>query len=296
MQLDLIQHQQEQLLKKDRQLQNLKQDREELTTKVEKLEARINVLTKKFMEVTNVNHVKNEMKNDLLLDKTPSTSDFDCQGIQQAFVKLEPDINSKGLGPLAKSNDSLQLNFDQVIFVSSDVTPKNEKVIRSENLINQDETKKNDSSSETNCSKENSANKTGSENKNQPSSSKLSTESALESKDSKGEKRPSSKSKATKRQKTSQNNIQEISPPLSPVNRPPTPNLMLLETEEPYDLYNCRREIRNYLDISTLSNEDDHEKANIEVPSWRINPVPYSDLLTGTEVKILIIYIKCEFY
>lgn len=50
MQLDLIQHQQEQLLKKERQLQGLKNDRETLCLKIEKMESRINFLTRKLLE------------------------------------------------------------------------------------------------------------------------------------------------------------------------------------------------------------------------------------------------------
>lgn len=46
--LDLIQHQQEQLLKKDRQLQGLKQDREALCLRLEKTEKRVTILSKKL--------------------------------------------------------------------------------------------------------------------------------------------------------------------------------------------------------------------------------------------------------
>lgn len=49
--LDLMQHQQEQLLKKDRQLQGLKQDREALCTRLQKMEKRISFLTRKLLSV-----------------------------------------------------------------------------------------------------------------------------------------------------------------------------------------------------------------------------------------------------
>lgn len=52
--LDLIQHQQEQLLKKDRQLQGLKQDREAMCCRLEKTEKRVAVLTKKLITANEV--------------------------------------------------------------------------------------------------------------------------------------------------------------------------------------------------------------------------------------------------
>ncbi|CAG2112989.1 unnamed protein product [Medioppia subpectinata] len=59
-QLDLIQHQQEQLLKKDRQLQGLKQDREALCMRLEKMEKKIADLMAK---VANNNAVNNNLVN-----------------------------------------------------------------------------------------------------------------------------------------------------------------------------------------------------------------------------------------
>lgn len=292
MQLDLIQHQQEQLLKKDRQLQNLKQDREELLTKVEKFETRVNVLSKKLIEVTTTNHLEKDPKNFMSSDETHLNSDSDCQEIQQSSVKIEPQLNLKSISS-GKSPDHLQLSFDQVIFVSSDIGPDDEKVIRDENFLCQTDILNSGSST---IDKVISSLKTVTD-KSKASTSNVKSEVVASggdssSKESKGEKRTTSKSKNSKRQKTSQITIPDTSVPSASVSRPLTPNLSLLETEEPYDLYNCRREIRSYLDVTSLSNDDKHEKANIEVPSWRINPVPHSDSLLGTEVIVALNYDK----
>ena len=103
-QLDLIQHQQEQLLKKDRQLQGLKQDREALCLRLEKMEKRIAVLTSKlaisFNSNTNtatssstnninMNPTKTENENCINENQT-QTNPINPFSDSQLFTKIYP--------------------------------------------------------------------------------------------------------------------------------------------------------------------------------------------------------------
>ncbi|XP_054156523.1 rhoGEF domain-containing protein gxcI-like [Oppia nitens] len=64
-QLDLIQHQQEQLLKKDRQLQGLKQDREALCLRLEKMEKKIAILMAKVANNNKTTSISSSSSNPL---------------------------------------------------------------------------------------------------------------------------------------------------------------------------------------------------------------------------------------
>lgn len=94
-QLDLIQHQQEQLLKKDRQLQGLKQDREALCLRLEKMEKRIAVLTTKVANVNSVNNNNNSLnlnRNTVNSNNSSNTTETDCD--QSGSDTIIEDNNS----------------------------------------------------------------------------------------------------------------------------------------------------------------------------------------------------------
>jgi hypothetical protein len=90
-QLDLIQHQQEQLLKKDRQLQGLKQDREALCLRLEKMEKRIAVLTTKVAN-NQINNNLNLTRNIANSNNSSNTTETDCD--QSGSDTIIEDNNS----------------------------------------------------------------------------------------------------------------------------------------------------------------------------------------------------------
>jgi len=66
-------------------------------------------------------------------------------------------------------------------------------------------------------------------------------------------------------------------------------NIPILETDEPYYLYNCREEAPHSLSVETKvsSNLSPFKYKSIETPSWRLNPVSSCYSLEGTEVVFL---------
>lgn len=102
-QLDLIQHQQEQLLKKDRQLQGLKQDREALCLRLEKMEKRIAVLTTKV--------ANNQINNNLNLSRNIANSNNSSNNT------TETDCDQSGSDTIIEDNNSvIGLFTDPTVF------------------------------------------------------------------------------------------------------------------------------------------------------------------------------------
>ena len=113
-QLDLIQHQQEQLLKKDRQLQGLKQDREALCLRLEKMEKRIAVLTAKVANNNNNANVVNNSNN--TPNNSISTNSININTInlnrnnvnsQSSSNTIETDCDQSGSDTIVEENNSV---------------------------------------------------------------------------------------------------------------------------------------------------------------------------------------------
>lgn len=107
-QLDLIQHQQEQLLKKDRQLQGLKQDREALCLRLEKMEKRIAVLSAKVanntaqtLANTSANTVNNVNNHSLHGNRT-----FVNNNSQTVSVGVETDCDQSGSDTIVEETNN----------------------------------------------------------------------------------------------------------------------------------------------------------------------------------------------
>ena len=109
-QLDLIQHQQEQLLKKDRQLQGLKQDREALCLRLEKMEKRIAVLSAKVANNaaqtavsanTNSISVNNVNNNSINVNRTLVNNNS-----QTVSIGVETDCDQSGSDTIVEETNS----------------------------------------------------------------------------------------------------------------------------------------------------------------------------------------------
>lgn len=129
--LDLIQHQQEMLLKKDRQLQGLKQDRESLLSRLEKMEKKMSIMSKKIISLTELS--KNPEKTEPQFkskvcettkssgsssvsssSSSPIFSDyFSSESASNAlFIKLTKDPNSREQEDDYESSDMMVIKSD----------------------------------------------------------------------------------------------------------------------------------------------------------------------------------------
>ncbi|XP_074601382.1 male-specific lethal 1 [Brevipalpus obovatus] len=287
MQLDLIQHQQEQLLKKDRQLHGLRQDREELCSKVDKLESKINCLTKKLIELSSDQRINQEVTifspsidhGDIIID-IPELAHSPMK-IEQISTSTSSDLNCKFINSTIKPP---QMIFDQGgSSLGMDIDSDTEKSIATETLRSSLEDDENIESNFS-CSTSPSCSRIFSDNalKNRATTVRLEKVEPETESNSKTKKRNTLSSKKTKRSKTIQPPATvEIMIPSSPPKTIST-SFNILETDEPYELYNCRWELRNAIEASILTC-DNPDKPNIEVPSWRINPVASSDSSSDIE-------------
>ncbi|CAG2169137.1 unnamed protein product [Oppiella nova] len=128
-QLDLIQHQQEQLLKKDRQLQGLKQDREALCLRLEKMEKKIAVLmTKVANSALNAvpNHAVNSNANTVCVNSLSVNSNRNASQVTNSQLiatnsnqnTAETDCEQSGSDTIVESeaNSVVGLFTDPTVF------------------------------------------------------------------------------------------------------------------------------------------------------------------------------------
>jgi hypothetical protein len=300
MQLDLIQHQQEQLLKKDRQLQGLKQDRAALCLRLEKQEKRnaffINKLLEMNKNVTNCSSengtVNNKLEN---ADRVSEDQTEDSHSTNK--------INSRTL--IKSCNNSIKyLNLNHSNKSSID-NVDNQSLIIKNDLLNSVETNQTQSAEpeqQINNKVAPVKDKNQLRKRNRPfkqcdsdcgASEKYLSESPSKSGKEESSNEALSKSQPNKKKKTGSKGVNkkcdQNSIDIVNTSKVLSTNIPILETDEPYYLYNCREEAPHSLSVETKvsSNLSPFKYKSIETPSWRLNPVSSCYSLEGTEVVFL---------
>ena len=256
MQLDLIQHQQEQLLKKDRQLQGLKQDRAALCLRLERQEKRNAFLTIKLLELNknaNFNQEGDIINNKL--DATDRVNDINQSEETFSTTKINARTLNKFCNISNKSPNLSQTLYNQNI---SDNTNHQSLIVKSKLLNNVEisETQSPETGQQINNKASSVKSKIHLKKRNRSSKSvdsdtclneKLSLELVCKStkEESNNEtllnKQPPNKKKKTG-SKIVNKKFDQISTEILNTSKPLSTCIPIIETEEPYYLYNCREE------------------------------------------------------
>lgn len=283
-QLDLIQHQQEQLLKKDRQLQGLKQDREALCLRLEKMEKRITFLTSKLIPLSPSSNQETCHKNAKDSDTNDSVDQFCSTYADKSSTKTlsSHSMNNCSGNASMSANDMNHLKSHSV---NTHPDPRNQN----SNSVRKKCKRSSDGSGKHFQRKKSRYSKPNYENSITLSSfisSKKDAQATAASIDSKAKnnqfdrKRKTSSVKSIKDEESSNDN-----------NSITTKNCIesindIIFTSQSYDVFTTRDNIIHELINCDLENAID----SIEVPSWRVQPVTSCYSLEGTEVCLNLIY------
>lgn len=289
-QLDLIQHQQEQLLKKERQLQSIKQDREQLFKKIDNMEKEIYNL-KDQLSRKEENKLKKQ-PNEQFIDINKDTSELcltgssgepltfcnfltDPSNILSSTNLYSPQTTDQQFQKVTLTNKSSLIHSPQLSAnkFNENETEKMEVEISSTNKkINEDKKRKKSSGKDK-------TDLTDQEDKKKESSSKkksLSTKKAIDKSSTVNNK--DAKKLATDKQKIIQQND------LSNTTVEDEQQVYLqgliktIETDNPYELVTNRDYFNSLDEDNDLDNLQSKacNQSNIEIPSWRLHQVSCS--------------------
>lgn len=243
-QLDLIQHQQEQLLKKERQLQQARQDSESLYKRLESMQKEINNLKDQLLKKEE-NRLRNK-KSDHYLEINKD----DCLDSQLTFTNFLSELSTDQQNLILKNDETdQQLNVKNTIESISG----NKKI----------------------------------EDKKRKKSSLTKVDSEI-TKDDK-------KATSSKRKKTKDKLINDIKETINQEDQSQPKQIYQLpikaiETDNEYeivtnkDFFNSLDDDNELdLDRNDVSQTKSNQQSNIEIPSFRLNPISTTYSLEGTE-------------
>lgn len=288
--LDLIQHQQEQLLKKDRQLQGLKQDREALCVRLEKTEKRVAILTKKVISANETvaaqKHQQQSGAIEAAIKAAPISADssLDSSSFCNFFTDNSLFEKIGGVPDLTKS-DLVGIKSDciddELTSVSVTATKKrirkSDKNISPMKRVRPSKSADSESSSSSLLTLSNSISNLGS---TKAPGAKESRRAAAARK-----RRTTTTSTTCSKFAIEDEEVEDEIPPLKACAIPKDIHL----TEMPYELVSARAKLTTTdLDLEECDKTLKDAKMRIdmiEVPSWRICNFATLYTLEGTEVK-----------
>lgn len=283
-QLDLIQHQQEQLLKKDRQLQGLKQDREALCLRLEKMEKRISILTSKVASSTvdgesNASDAEREPNteetsltyNNLFTDPSVFTKVYSQPSSTMTSVSTVTSVSRSTSSTIQLINEDVQVSNEG----DSQLGRKScgGKKRKTETVVIA-KRKSKLSSTETESSVQNKQQTLAKTHQKlgEVKSEIQATNDSSSAKGKTGRKRLSAK-------KQDIVDLEENSITISPLK-----SKEILTSDKLYDLSVNNGSCEDLEGDEDSCKNAGEENRNIEVPSWRLNPVSSCYSLEGTEV------------
>ncbi|RWS07040.1 male-specific lethal 1-like protein [Dinothrombium tinctorium] len=292
-QLDLIQYQQEQLLKKDRQLQGLKQDREALCLRLEKMEQRITYLTSKL---ANVNENSTE-ESETIVDSKDSTETNDSLETFSSVLNDSSSVFARIFSNNCNNNTSTPTSSITNTVSQSNVSSSSSQTVS----VNKSEPSSSASQTNTVCDRVTSQESddrspkkrtsvtresfsSSSAKKKRLSKSVVDSESKLNLVNSINQNETNKMKSIGKRRKVNgklKKYDQEVN---ETVNHSKTlnSNLSIMETDSVYDIVMNRELIGEDGEIESCD-VNKNESTLIEVPSWRLHPITSCYSLEGTE-------------